>query len=125
MSGILGNILGAAGGGDRRPGAILGDLLGSQGDGLNGVIQAFEKGGLGDVARSWVGTGANLPISAEQIESVLGSGPIADIAARLGVDPKQAATQVSAMLPQLIDQLTPGGQVPSGGLGDLLGRLKF
>ena len=125
MSGILDNILGAAGGGGKNPAMILGDLLGGQQGGLPGVIQAFEKNGLGEIAQSWVGKGANLPISAEQIEGVLGSGPIADIAGKLGLDPKQAAAQVSTMLPQLIDQLTPDGTVPAGGLGDLLGRFKL
>ena len=125
MSGILDNILGAAGRGEgKNPAMILGDLLGSQQGGLGGVIQAFEKNGLGEVARSWVSKGANLPISAEQIEGVLGSGPIADIAGKLGIDPKQAAAQVSSMLPQLIDQLTPDGQLPTGGLGDILGKLR-
>lgn len=125
MSGIFDSILGAAGGDGKNPALILGDLLGSQGGGLGGVIQAFEKGGLGEIAQSWVGKGANLPISAEQIEGVLGSGPIAEIAGKLGIDPKQAAAQVSSMLPQLIDQLTPDGQVPGGGLADILGKFKL
>ena len=125
MSGIFDSILGAAGGGDKNPALILGDLLGSQQGGLGGMIQAFEKGGLGEIAQSWVGKGANLPISAEQIEGILGSGPIADLAGKLGIDPKQAAAQVSSMLPQLIDQLTPDGQVPGGGLADILGKFKL
>ena len=135
MGGIF-DLLGAAGGsgGGNNPAAILGSLLGGGGGGLGSVISAFEQGGLGEQARSWVGTGQNLPISPAQLEGVLGSGPIADIAAKLGIDPGQAAGQLSAILPQIIDQLTPDGQIPTGGglgglggglggLGDILGKL--
>jgi uncharacterized protein YidB (DUF937 family) len=121
--GILDNLLGGAGGN----GAVsaITDMIGGQQGGLGGLVQAFEKGGLGDVAQSWVGKGANLPISAAQIESVLGSGAIGDLAKKLGVDPHAAAGQISEMLPQIIDQLTPNGAVEAGGLGGLLGKLKL
>jgi len=124
---ILDNIVGAVSGGGTSPASGIGDLLNSQEGGLGGLISSFEKGGLGEIAQSWVGKGANLPISAEQIQSVLGSGPLAQVAEKLGIDPQQAATQVSAILPQLIDQLTPDGAIPAGGLGglgDLLGKFK-
>ena len=126
MSGILDSLLGAAGGGGKNPTAVIGDRLGSHG-GLGGMVQAFEKGGLGEIAQSWVGKGANLPITAEQIEGVLGSGPLAEMAQKLGIDPKQAAGQLSSLLPQVIDQLTPDGTVTGGGLGglgDILGKLR-
>lgn len=121
--GILDSLLGGAGSG----GAVsaITDMIGSQQGGLGGLVQAFEKGGLGDVAQSWVGKGANLPVSAAQIESVLGAGAIGDLARKLGVDPHAAAGQISDMLPQIIDQLTPNGTVEAGGLGDLLGKLKL
>lgn len=125
LDGLLGSLGGGAGGGDAL-GALTG-LLGGQAGGLGGLVQAFEHGGLGEVAQSWVSSGANLPISPEQIQSVLGSGPIADFAHKMGIDPQTAAAQISQMLPGVIDHLTPGGQLPSGGLGaitDLLGKLK-
>lgn len=118
--GLLDSILGAAGGGGGAAGAI-GDLLGAQEGGLGGLIGAFEKSGLGGVAGSWVGKGENLPISAEQIETVLSSGMIADFANKMGIDPKMAAGTLAQVLPQVIDQLTPDGQVPQGGLGGLGG----
>ncbi|MBU1378307.1 MAG: DUF937 domain-containing protein [Alphaproteobacteria bacterium] len=121
--GILDNILGAAGGGGAA--SAITDLLKNQQGGLGGLVQAFEANGLGDLAQSWVGKGENLPISAAQIESVLGSGPIADIASKLGIDPKQAASHLSDLLPQMIDRMTPDGQTPSGALGDLLGKFKL
>ena len=125
--GLLDSILGAAGGGGGAAGA-LGELLGAQEGGLGGLIGAFEKSGLGGVAASWVGKGENLPISAEQIETVLSSGMIADFAAKLGVDPQAAAGTLAQVLPQVIDQLTPNGQVAAGGglggLADILGKLR-
>lgn len=120
--GLLDDILGAAGGGKGAAGAIT-DLIGGQAGGLGGLVSAFEKNGLGDLAKSWVGTGANLPVSAAQIEAVLGQGPIGDMARKLGVDPATAAGQISELLPKVIDGLTPNGQLPTGGLGDLLGKL--
>jgi uncharacterized protein YidB (DUF937 family) len=124
--GLLDSILGGGVAGGGAP-AALSDLLGAQEGGLGGLIGAFEKSGLGGVAASWIGKGENLPISAEQIQTVLSSGMIADFAAKLGVDPKVAAGTLAQVLPQVIDQLTPDGQAPSGGglggIADILGKL--
>ena len=89
-----------------------------QNGGLEGLIQSFQQGGLGEIVNSWVSTGQNLPISAEQIQSVLGSSSLSGLAAQLGVSPEQASGSLADMLPQLIDQMTPNGQMPQG--GDLL-----
>ena len=89
-----------------------------QNGGLEGLIQSFQQGGLGEIVNSWVSTGQNLPISAEQIQSVLGGSSLAGFAAQLGVSPEQASGSLADMLPQLIDQMTPNGQMPQG--GDLL-----
>jgi uncharacterized protein YidB (DUF937 family) len=92
------------------------------GGGLAGLVQAFQQGGLGDVVQSWIGTGQNLPISPEQLQSVLGGemGPLAQMAGKLGMNPADVAGHLSQLLPQLVDQATPGGQLPpGGGLGAL------
>ena len=89
-----------------------------QNGGLEGLIQSFQQGGLGEIVNSWLSTGQNLPISAEQIQSVLGDSSLSGLAAQLGVSPEQASGSLADMLPQLIDQLTPNGQMPQG--GDLL-----
>ena len=89
-----------------------------QNGGLEGLIQSFQQGGLGEIVNSWVSTGQNLPISAEQIQSVLGGSSLSGLAAQLGVSPEQASGSLADMLPQLIDQMTPNGQMPQG--GDLL-----
>jgi uncharacterized protein YidB (DUF937 family) len=96
-------------------------LLGNDGPagGLSGLIKAFEQGGLGSVVQSWVGTGQNLPISAEQLQSVLGSDKLQQMAAQVGLNPADLGQQLSQMLPGLVDTLTPQGEVPQGGLGSL------
>ncbi len=88
--------------------------------GLQGLVQSFQQGGLGEIVNSWVSTGQNLPISAEQITSVLGGSSLQDIAAKLGVSPDQAAGSLAEILPQAVDTLTPNGQIPQG--GDLLAQ---
>ncbi|HAB99997.1 MAG TPA: hypothetical protein DGP25_02925 [Brevundimonas sp.] len=115
--GLLDNIL--AGVGDGAAGGVA-DLLKSQG-GVAGLTEKFGQNGLGDVAASWIGKGGNAAISAEQISAVLGSGPIADFARKLGVSPEQASATLAAVLPQVIDRLTPNGT--AAGADDMLGGL--
>jgi uncharacterized protein YidB (DUF937 family) len=88
--------------------------------GLGGLVESFQQGGLGEVVNSWVSTGQNLPISAEQIKAVLGGGQLQDIAAQLGVSTDQASGSLADLLPQVVDKLTPNGQLPQG--GDLLAQ---
>jgi uncharacterized protein YidB (DUF937 family) len=102
------------------------DML-NQNGGLSGVLEKFKEGGLAEQAASWVGTGENLPISADQIASVLGNGPLADMAAKFGLDPNTLSAQIAEHLPTLVDKLTPNGEVPaeSGNLlSTVLGMLK-
>ena len=98
----------------------LGDLLKGQG-GVGGLAEKFGQAGLGDVIGSWVGNGANAGITPEQITAVIGHGPIADIAAKMGVSPQQAGETLAGLLPEAIDRLTPGGQID--GADDLLSKL--
>ena len=134
QGGGLGGLLGGLLGGQQQGGA-MGALLpivtgmlanGSQHGGLGGLMEKFNQAGMGDQMSSWVGKGENLPISADQLSSVLGSGAIGDIASKLGVGQGEAGGMLAQMLPGIIDQLTPHGQAPEGGLGgagDLMGML--
>ncbi|HPK31887.1 YidB family protein [Ottowia sp.] len=97
----------------------------SQG-GLGGLLDKFTHAGAGDAAGSWVGSGANQPVSPDQVTQALGPDVISQIAAQLGIGHQQAAGGVAAVLPELIDKLTPHGQAPQGGLGstdDIVGML--
>ena len=84
-----------------------------QNGGVPGVIAKFEQAGLAQHAASWVSSGANLPISADQLRQALGSDTIASIAGKLGLDHSQVSGALAQMLPQLIDHMTPNGSVPA------------
>jgi uncharacterized protein YidB (DUF937 family) len=93
--------------------------------GLQGLLQKFEQAGLGHIVQSWIGTGQNLPISPQQLQQVLGSGQVQQIAGKLGLSPDVLAQQLSHVLPHVVDGLTPNGQMPAGDvLGGALGALK-
>ena len=121
LAGGLGGLLGSEGGGAGAMGG-LGGLLEQHG-GVGGLISAFENAGLGGVASSWVSQGANQPVSADQITQALGSGPIAEFAQKLGIDPQEAASHLSQLIPQMVDHLTPNGTVQPGAVGALEGLL--
>jgi len=80
--------------------------------GLEGLTQKFQQGGLGGVISSWIGTGANESIGADQLKSVLGPELVSGLASKLGIDADTASNQLASLLPVLIDKLTPDGQVP-------------
>ncbi len=119
---ILGML--ANSGGNQGAGGGLGGL-----GGLAGMVEKFQQSGLGDVASSWVSAGANRPVSGEQLQSVFGNDMIAQIAQQLGMSHGDTLGQLSQMLPEVVDKLTPGGQMPStdqsqaGNLGDLIGSM--
>lgn len=87
-----------------------------QNGGVGGLVEKFQNGGLGEIVNSWVGTGSNLGITPEQIESVLGQSQLGDIAARLGLDSGQLSQQLAEHLPILVDRLTPNGELPADNL---------
>ncbi len=142
--GLLDSILGSVMGGAQGQGSVQGALMnavmqivankagggagGSLGGlgGLGGLVGALTQGGLGDAASSWVGKGENLPVSADQIQSALGSGAgggiLAQLAQSAGLSQGDAASGLSQLLPGLVDKLTPDGQIPQQGtLEKLLG----
>lgn len=105
---------------------ILG-MVSQQPGGLAGLIQAFQSKGLGDVAASWVGTGANLPISPDQLQNVLGSDAVSSLASKFGLSSEDVSGRLSELLPQVVDKLTPNGQVEDGAsldMGKALGMLQ-
>ena len=112
---ILNTVKSALGGGDKQNDLMLSvmGLLGGQG-GLNGLISQFASKGLGDVIGSWVGTGKNLPVSPDQLKSALGDDTVKNIASKLGMDSNALTSQLSNLLPDVVDKLTPYGKVPEG-----------
>lgn len=115
---------GASGGGNGLLLVVLRQLANYPG-GVAGLIAAFQKGGLGEVVQSWIGTGQNLPVSAQQLDAVLDRGTVDAIARESGQDRPAVLEALAGLLPKLVDQATPDGSVPAGGFdaGGLLGML--
>jgi uncharacterized protein YidB (DUF937 family) len=114
--GLLDSIIGAVGrqteasGGANPLIGVLGGLL-EQSGGLQGLMNKFSQAGQGNTFASWVGTGQNQPISANQIQNVLGSEQVKALAGKLGIDPNQAGQFLSEYLPKVVDKLTPAGKI--------------
>jgi uncharacterized protein YidB (DUF937 family) len=107
---------------------VLDKLLADNGElgGLQGMLDKFNQAGLGNVLNSWIGTGSKLPISGDQLASVLGPDNLDKLAGQVGLDGSQLSDQLAQVLPGLVDRLTPQGTARAGGLGntnDLMGML--
>ncbi|MFD8424625.1 YidB family protein [Streptomyces sp. NPDC059466] len=128
LGSLLGGLLGGGQGGASGGGDILGSLLRSLTDGqgggnpLGGLMDLLAKSGLADQAQSWIGTGENKPVSAEQVAQALPADTLQEVAAQTGVSSEKAADQIARHLPQAVDRLTPGGELPRAGasLEDLI-----
>jgi uncharacterized protein YidB (DUF937 family) len=104
FDGVLGGIIGG------EMATVVNGLIQKHG-GVQGIVAQMEQQGLGGTVKSWVGTGANLPISADQIHAAFGSSTIAALAAQIGVNPQDLAAKLAQALPQAINHLTPTGVV--------------
>ena len=95
---------------------LLGQVLGGQGTsgagGLADLLAGFQRAGFGNEARSWVSTVQNLPVPPEALEQVFGRGGIAEIARRAGLSEQDATRGLSQLMPEVVDRVTPSGEVP-------------
>ena len=76
---------------------------------LNGLVAALQKGGLDAQVKSWLGPGANLPITEEQLKAVLGNAQVQDFARHLGLPVDQALKVMAQYLPEIVDKASPNG----------------
>lgn len=121
--GLLDELLGSAAGGGQGGGggmdmpqlmALVSQLL-QQSGGLEGLLAKLQAGGLGEAAQSWVGSGANQPVSPDALGSALGPDLMGTLGGLLGGNGSQASSVLAQVLPGLVDQLTPQGRVPAEG----------
>ena len=134
LDGILSNVAGSVLGGGQAQGSSpldalvngLGannqkggaDLIGAvmamvqQNGGLPAVLDKLRSSGLGQQADSWVGTGPNASVSPDQLTQAFGSSGLGNLATQLGTSNGQAGSILSQILPELVNQLTPNGQIP-------------
>jgi len=120
---FLNDLLGSAPGGQAGGSSLVsiaGQLIEKAG-GVQGLVAMLQQHGLGEAVQSWVGTGANQPVSGDQLGQALQNGGLGsllqDAAGKLGVDQNQLLGQLSQVLPHAVDHLTPDGQVPAQGQG--------
>ncbi len=131
LDSVLGAAMGGQGGAAGGNAALLNAVVSLLGNdsaqgGLGGLVTKFQQSGLGDVVASWISSGQNMPVSADQLRGALGDDTLGQLARQSGGSPADVLGQLTQLLPQVVDQLTPQGQVPQGGLGnvsDLLGML--
>jgi uncharacterized protein YidB (DUF937 family) len=90
---------------DASPGSIV--------DGLGGLIKQFQQKGLGDVVDSWVSTGKNKNVGSDQISAALGGDVVDELSRRTGLTRDQVVAELARMLPNVVDNLTPDGRLPS------------
>lgn len=109
---VVGALAGNQGGGNNALlEAVLHLVNNPQTGGLSGMIQSLQQGGLGEIVNSWVSTGQNLPVSGDQLGAVLGGSTLQGLAEKLGMSHEQVSGGLAAILPQVIDHLTPHGEV--------------
>ena len=122
--GGLGDILGGILGGGQTGGAPgagnkLGGLLGGAAAGgvLNGglrhLLGDLEQNGQGDAVKSWIGTGENRSISKGDLAQAVGSEDIDAVARHTGMPREQVLSALSEHLPEVVNQLTPAGRLPT------------
>ena len=106
-------LMGQAGGG-----ADLGNIaqsvmgmMSKESGGIGGLVEQFQGAGLGDIAKSWVSTGQNLPISADQLTKVFGEQKLGAMANQAGVNLQQFLPLLVSALPLVVDKLTPDGEL--------------
>ena len=113
-------------GGPTPAAQILTDLIQGHpsGNGLTGLLEQLAASGLGPQVQSWLGSGANLPVTGDQIQQALGSEKIQELAKQYGIDTSAVAAVIAHAMPAAVDHLTPAGQVPpAGGIGGSLAGL--
>jgi uncharacterized protein YidB (DUF937 family) len=93
---------------------VLSEVLGSSGGqgGLSAIVAKLQQAGLGDQVKSWIGNGQNLPITAEQLQQVLGSDVVKQLAAKYNIPVDQITQVLAHQLPNAVDKASPDGKLP-------------
>ena len=106
FDGMLGGVVGAS------MVSLVSGVIEKHG-GVQGIVNEFERNGLGQTVRSWVGTGPNEPVSAADVHRVLGPDLLQQLSAKTGLSMQDLTEKLSQVLPQAVDHLTPDGKIPT------------
>ena len=93
-------------------GGVMEMFTGKESGGMAGLVRSFQEKGFGGIISSWIGTGENLPISAEQIQEVMGNDMVQNLAAKFGIPTEELSGKLAEFLPSAIDKITPNGTLP-------------
>jgi uncharacterized protein YidB (DUF937 family) len=100
--------------------SVAGQLIDRAG-GVQGLVNTLQQNGLGGAVQSWIGSGANQPVSGDELGQALQNGGLGSLvqeaASKMGMDPNDLLSKLSQVLPHAVDHLTPNGQVPDAGQG--------
>ena len=100
--------------------SVAGQLIDRAG-GVQGLVNTLQQNGLGGAVQSWIGSGANQPVSGDELGQALQNGGLGSVvqeaASKMGMDPNDLLSKLSQVLPHAVDHLTPNGQVPDAGQG--------
>ena len=106
LKGVLGSVAAA-----EAPALITAALAKTNMGNLQGIVDQLQQGGLGDQVKSWLGNGANMQVTPEQIQSALGNDQLKQLAQHFGVDTNTVAKLLAEHLPAAVDQASPGGSI--------------
>jgi uncharacterized protein YidB (DUF937 family) len=90
-------------------------MVANNAGGLSGLVEKFNQSGLGDIAASWIGKGENKPVTPQQLEEALGADKVAELAKEAGIPVEKGAEVLSQVLPNVVNEMTPDGEVPDDG----------
>jgi len=118
LVGSLGNSNGSGQGNQMQQLMAIWNWVQEQG-GAEVLLQKFQQGGLGQVLNSWLGSGSNMSIDGGEIQNALGNDQLQSLADKLGTDVQGASGTLAALLPQVIDELSPQGHIKTSNTQDL------
>jgi uncharacterized protein YidB (DUF937 family) len=124
LSGMLSNLLDGKGGKLIQAALQMFKDGGANQGGLGSLLDQFIGAGLGEKTDSWVGTGKNEAISGDEVEQALGSDKVDELAQKAGVSHDEAKEGMAEVLPKVVDEVTPQGELPdTGSLQEMLAKL--
>ena len=113
IQGVLSSLLGGGQQGQQQGQGTA--PAGGMAGGLGGLVSSFENAGLGNIVQSWIGNGANQPVSPQQLHGVLGDSQVQSMASQAGMPANDFLSQLSQHLPNAVNGMIPNGQLPNEG----------
>lgn len=108
LGGMIGQMAASA-----APGLIAAALAKTNLGNLQGLVNQLQQAGMGDQVKSWLGNGANMSITPDQLKAALGSDQVKQLAAHFGIPVDAALAMLAEHLPATVDKASPNGTLKS------------